>query len=183
MAEESINSSISSHQYPPLFKLLDLSLRLFSVPFSIAALWLTVTNRQDNPDYGNLEFHNLSGLKYMVCISAIAAAYAFLAAALSCFRCFLVKAWVFFVSDQVVAYLMVTSSAAVGEILYLTYNGDIDVSWSEACSSYAKFCNNMKMALIFQALGFACFFLLALISAFRAFSVFHPPLISSQQTN
>ncbi|KAA0033994.1 hypothetical protein IC582_014574 [Cucumis melo] len=164
---------------PSLFKFLDFSLRLCSVPFSIAALWLTVTNRQDNPDYGNLEFHNLSGLKYLVCISAIAAVYAFLAAAVSCFRWFIVRAWVFFVSDQIVAYLMVASGAAVGEILYIAYNGDREVSWSEACSSYGKFCNNMKMALIFQALGFGCFFLLAIISAFRAFSVFPPPLISS----
>lgn len=70
---------------------------------------------------------------------------------------------------------MVTSAAAVGQILYLAYHGDIEVSWSEACSSYGKFCNKMKMALVFQALGFGCFFLVALISAFRAFCIFDPP--------
>ncbi|XP_022984776.1 CASP-like protein 2D1 [Cucurbita maxima] len=166
------------NSHPPILKLLDVSLRLLSVPLTIASIGLTVTNRQDNPDYGTLEFHNLSGLKYMVCISAIAAAYALFAAAFSWIRCFAAKAWVFFVSDQIVAYLMVTSVAAVGEILYLAYYGDREVSWSEAYSTYGKFCDKMKMALVFQALGFGCFFVVAVVSAFRAFSIFDPPLPS-----
>ncbi|KAJ0102655.1 hypothetical protein Patl1_04173 [Pistacia atlantica] len=164
-----------------MLKLLDCSLRIFAIPLSGATIWLTVTNQQDNPSYGKLEFSNLTGLKFMVCISAICAAYAFFAAVSSWFKFFVSKAWIFFASDQIVAYLMLTSVAAVLEILRLTYNGDQEVTWSEACSSYGKFCNKMKIALVLHALALICFIILAVISAYRFFSLFEPPSVSSSK--
>ncbi|XP_010259968.1 PREDICTED: ABC transporter C family member 3-like [Nelumbo nucifera] len=53
--------------------------------------------------------------------------------------------------EQVVAYLMVTSVVAVVGILYLAYNGDRDVSWSEVCTFYGKFCSRAKVALVLHA--------------------------------
>jgi len=82
---------------------------------------------------------------------------------------------------QVVAYLMVTSIAATMEIYYLAYNGAKEDSWSQACSSYGKFCSKVKLALILHMITFGCFFVLAIISAFRAFSVFDPPSVNSQE--
>lgn len=79
------------------------------------------------------------------------------------------------------AYLMLTSGAAVLEILYLAYNGDQQVTWSEACSSYGKFCSKMKIALILHSLALGCFIILAAISAFRFFSMFDPPSVSSNK--
>ena len=73
---------------------------------------------------------------------------------------------------------MVTSGAAVLEILYLAYKGDRGVTWSEACASYGKFCSRLNLALALHALALSCFLLLALISAYRVFSMFHPPLPS-----
>ncbi|XAR67442.1 hypothetical protein NMG60_11002206 [Bertholletia excelsa] len=157
-------------------KLLDFSLRMFVIPLSVASIWLTVTNHQENSSYGKLDYSNLLGLRYMVCVSAISAAYALVAAVSSWVKRLVTKAWIFFISDQLVAYLMLTSGAAVGEIIYLAYNGDRKVTWSEACSSYGSFCNRMKIALVLHALAFSCFFVLAVISAFRAFSLFEPPL-------
>ncbi|GFP81460.1 CASP-like protein 2d1 [Phtheirospermum japonicum] len=61
----------------------------------------------------------------MVCISAISAGYVLFAAISSYLRCLLTKAWLFFVTDQVLAYLMVTSMTALGEFIYLAYNGDV----------------------------------------------------------
>ena len=90
---------------------------------------------------------------------------------LSCF-----KFWV-----QIVAYLMVTSGAAVMEILSLAYKGDRTVSWSEACTSYGKFCSRMKVALVLHALALCCFLVLAVISAYIAFSMFEPPSISDTE--
>ncbi|KAL7186562.1 hypothetical protein ACSBR2_028320 [Camellia fascicularis] len=165
----------------PFLKLLDFSLRLFVIPVSVTSIWLTVTNHQDNSTYGNLDFINLLGLKYMVCISAISAGYALAAAVSSWVKCLVTKAWFFFVSDQVVAYLLVTSGAAVGEIVYLAYKGDRDVTWSEACSSYGRFCARLKIALAFHALTLCCFFVLAVISAYRVFSMFEPPLPSKDK--
>ncbi|CAB4277844.1 unnamed protein product [Prunus armeniaca] len=112
---------------------------------------------------------------YMVCISTISAAYVFLATMASWIRCLMTKAWLFFVSDQIVAYLMLTSGAAVMEIQSLASNGDRTVSWSEACSSYGRFCSRMKVALVLHALALCSFIVLAVISAYRVFSMFEPP--------
>ncbi|KAF9674771.1 hypothetical protein SADUNF_Sadunf10G0161600 [Salix dunnii] len=164
-----------------MLKLLDFSLRLSVIPLSVATIWLTVTNKQDSSMYGDLKYNNLTGLKYMVLISGICASYAFIAAVCTCIRRIVTKTWLFFVSDQIVAYLMVTSGAAVLEILYLAYNGDKEVTWSEACTSYGKFCYRLKVAVILHALAFSCFVILAVISAYRAFSLFEPPLAPSKQ--
>lgn len=76
---------------------------------------------------------------------------------------------------------MITSVGAVGEMVYLMYNGDRDVSWSEACTSYGRFCNKLKLILGLNALAFFCFFILAVISAYRVFSLFEPPFVPSKE--
>ncbi|KAI3456918.1 hypothetical protein Pfo_013581 [Paulownia fortunei] len=162
-------------------QVLDFSLRLFVIPFNAASIWVAVTNQQDNSTYGKLEFNNLVGLKYMVCISAISAGYALFAAVSSWLRCLVTKAWLFFVTDQVLAYLMVTSMAAQWEFLYLAYNGDRVVSWSEACASYGKFCNRLKLGLGLHVVAVCCFLVLAVISAYRVFRRFEPPFVPSKE--
>lgn len=164
----------------PKLKLFDFSLRLIVVPLSIASIWLTVTNKQDNTTYGKLEYSDIIGLKYMICISAVSAGYALFAATSTWVKSMVNRTWFFFVSDQVVTYLMVTSMAAVAEIMYLAYNGDKKVTWSEACSSYGKFCTKMKIALILHSLALFCSIILAVISAYRVFSTFEPPLPSKE---
>ncbi|CAJ1783365.1 unnamed protein product [Sphenostylis stenocarpa] len=175
------DSESGKKHHLPMLKLFDSSLRLCAVPLSVATIWVTVTNQQNNISYGILKYNNLSALKYMVLVSALCACYALVAAACSWLRCFVSKAWIFFVSDQIVAYLTMTSVAAVTEIYYLAYNGAKEDSWSEACSSYGRFCGRVKLALILHAITFCCFLVLAVISAFRAFSVFDPPYVNSQE--
>ncbi|KAK7293371.1 hypothetical protein RJT34_16236 [Clitoria ternatea] len=170
-----IDDSASQKNHIPMLKLFDTSLRLCVVPLSVATIWVTVTNRQDDSSYGMLKYNNLSGLKYLVLISVLCACYALVAAACSWIRYLVSKAWIFFVSDQMAAYLTITSAAAVMEIYYLVYNGAKEDSWSEGCSSYGRFCTKVKLALILHTITFCCFFVLAMISAFRAFSVFDPP--------
>ncbi|XP_021906035.1 CASP-like protein 2D1 isoform X1 [Carica papaya] len=170
----------STHHKPPSLKLLDSSLRLCVIPLSAATIWVTVTNQQDNSSYGRLEYTNLMGLKYMILISAVTGCYALLAAISSWIKCLVTKAWLFFVSDQIIAYLLVTSGSAVLEILDLTYNGDREITWSEACSSFGNFCHKIKVAVILHAFLLSCFVILSVISAFRVFSFFGPPFLSSQ---
>ncbi|GAV72910.1 DUF588 domain-containing protein [Cephalotus follicularis] len=174
-------NQLSSSNHLPSLKLLDCSLRLCVIPLSVATIWLTVTNQQDNSIYGKVEFNNLIGLKYMVCVSAICTGYALFTAVSSWIRCIAAKAWLFFVSDQILAYLLVTSGAAVLEIVYLAYSGDQQVTWSEACSSYGKFCYKMKLTLVLHAFSLACSIVLAVISAYRVFSMFEPPTVSSKE--
>ncbi|KAL6543157.1 hypothetical protein OROHE_010677 [Orobanche hederae] len=176
------------------FKILDFSLRLVVVPFNVASIWIAVGSHQNNSDYGKLEFSNFIGFKYMVCIIAVSAGYALFAAVSSLYlRCLLTKAWILFVTDQrinnfvwaainqVLAYLMVTSMAALGEFLYLAYNGDQKVSWSRACDSYGTFCSRLKLALATHAIAVCCFLGLAVISGYRVFRRFEPPLIPSKE--
>lgn len=175
------DNSSSSINHLPMLKLVDCFLRVSAIPLSVAAIWLTVTNQQDNSDYGKLKFSTLMGLKYMVCISGICAGYAFIAAVSSWLRFLVTKAWLFFLSDQIVAYLMVTSGSAVLEILYLSYKGDQQVTWSETCSTYGKFCNRIRIAFVLHAMALGCFIILAVISAFRFFSMFDPPPVPSNK--
>ncbi|MCL7039791.1 hypothetical protein MKW94_004360 [Papaver nudicaule] len=164
-------------------KHLDFFLRLSVIPFSVASIRVTVTSKQDDSTYGKLEFNNFIGLKYLVYINAISACYALVAIVCSWLKFLLTKAWIFFVSDQIVAYLIVTSGASVTEILYLGYNGDKEVSWSEACSTYGRFCSRVKVALILHVFAFLCFLILSIISAFRVFSKFDPPSTSKGVEN
>ncbi|CAI9784207.1 unnamed protein product [Fraxinus pennsylvanica] len=154
---------------------------MFVIPLSVASIWLTVTNQQDNSIYGKVEYSNFIGLKYMVCISAISAGYALFGVVSSWVRCLMTKTWLFFASDQVLAYLMVTSMAALVEFLYLAYNGDPEVTWSEACGSFGKFCNRLKIALALYVIAVCCFLALAVISAYRLFRRFEPPFVPSKE--
>ncbi|KAL6538430.1 hypothetical protein OROGR_012418 [Orobanche gracilis] len=86
-----------------------------------------------------------------------------------------------FIGFKVLAYLMVTSMAALGEFLYLAYNGDQKVSWSRACDSYGTFCSRLKLALATHAMAVCCFLALAVISGYRVFRRFEPPLIPSKE--
>lgn len=144
----------------------------------------------------------------MVCVSGISAAYALASASASWFDIVAAKAWLFFVPDQVldltrgfpvglnlgfwfffipsgilqiVAYMMVTSIAAVVDLLYLAYNGDRNVTWSEACSSYAAFCDKIRLALILHFVALLCFFSLAIISAYRTFRDFNFPFVPTKE--
>ncbi|KAL2336890.1 hypothetical protein Fmac_011336 [Flemingia macrophylla] len=175
------DSTSGKNHHLPMLRLFDSSLRLCAVPLSVATIWITVTNKQDNSSYGMLKYTSLSGLKYMVLVSALCACYSLVAAACSWVRYLVTKAWIFFVSDQLVAYLTITSVAEVMEIYYLAYNGVKEDSWSQVCSSYGRFCCKVKLALILHGMTFCCFFVLAVISAFRAFSVFDPPFDTSQE--
>ncbi|CAL1384612.1 unnamed protein product [Linum trigynum] len=166
----------------PRLKLVDSSLRLTAIPLSVATLCLTVTNHQDNTDLGPVAYKNIQGLDYMAWISGICAAYALFAALTIWFiKCSASKPWLFFLFDQMITYLMVTSGAGVSEIVYLAYYGDRTVSWSEACRSYPSFCSRMKLAVILHALALFCFIAFTVISAYRAFSLFEPPSLASSK--
>lgn len=75
---------------------------------------------------------------------------------------------------------MVTSMAAQVEFLYLAYNGDQEVTWSQGCASYGNFCNRLKVVVALHVIAVCCFLVLAVISAFRLFTRFQPPFLPSK---
>ncbi|MQM10562.1 hypothetical protein Taro_043458 [Colocasia esculenta] len=163
---------------PGKLKFLDISLRFCVIPFSVASLWLMASNKQVTDAYGRLDYRDLTGMKYLVWVHAISAGYAVFTLVSSSLR-WVTNAWVSFVLDQVVAYLLVTSGSAVAEVLYLAYKGDRSVSWSKACDYFGEFCDRAKVSLILHFLALGCFMALSLISAFRVFSRFGAPFSQS----
>nr|XP_043607546.1 CASP-like protein 2D1 [Erigeron canadensis] len=161
-------------------KVLDSSLRLIVIPLSVVSMWLTLTNHQDSEIYGRLEFSNLKGLRFFVSISAISAGYALVAFISSWVKNLMSKAWIYFVCDQVMTYLMVACLGSLGQLVYLAYNGNQKVTWSEACSSFGRFCGRLNLILVLHFIALLCFFVLSLISAFRVFSRFEPPFVSKE---
>ncbi|XP_074562977.1 CASP-like protein 2D1 [Curcuma longa] len=156
------------------FRSLDLSLRLTVLPLTVASLWLMATDNQASDAYGKVEFSDISGFKYLVSMNAMAFIYAAASVLVSCLGRFDAH-WLFFVLDQALAYLMVTSGAAATEVVYLAYEGDERASWSEACSYYGEFCNKAKVSLSLHMVAFACFMALSLVSAYRVFCKFEAP--------
>ncbi|XP_008808432.1 CASP-like protein 2D1 [Phoenix dactylifera] len=176
-ADTTLSSSNDHHQ---LLRFLDFFLRLSVIPLSVASLWVMASNKQTNDAYGKVEFSNLSGLRYLVGINAISTGYAIASVLLLCLRCFN-SDWYLFISDQVMAYLMVTSGSAVAEVLYLAHEGDRKVSWSEVCSYYGMFCSKIKVSLALHFVALVCFIVLSLISAYRVFSKFEAPSLLSEE--
>ncbi|CAA7409075.1 unnamed protein product [Spirodela intermedia] len=153
---------------------LEIVLRICAPPLSIAALLLIVGNKQVNDTYGRLEYTDLTGLKYLVWANAISAGYTILAFAASTLW-WPITPWIFFASDQIAAYLLVTSGSAVGEVLYLAYRGDRGIAWSAACDYYGSFCRRTVVSLALHFLASVCFVVLSLLSAYRLFNRFDPP--------
>ncbi|XP_019183261.1 PREDICTED: CASP-like protein 2D1 [Ipomoea nil] len=163
-------------------KILDFCLRFFVIPVTVASIWLTISNQQSNSDYGVLlSFTDFKGLQYTVAVSAASCGYALFTAVALWVTSLVSKPWFFFVSDQVIAYLLVTSMSALAEILYLVYHGDQGVTWSEACTSYGKFCDRLKLVFVLLAIALCCFIVLAAISAFRVFSRYDFPSDPSKE--
>ncbi|TVU33107.1 hypothetical protein EJB05_24892 [Eragrostis curvula] len=160
------------------FKLPEMALRLCVVPLAVASLWEMATNRQADDTYGEVKFSNLSGFKYLVVINAVAAAYSVASILLSSFKSLAHYDWVIFLLDQAVAYLLVTSASAAAELLQLAQHGDREVSWGEVCSYFGRFCGKATLSLALHAAALACFVVLSLLSGFRVFSKFHPPVAS-----
>ncbi|XP_073014140.1 CASP-like protein 2D1 [Typha latifolia] len=168
----------SNHQQT--FKFLELGFRLCVIPLAVSSILVMATNKQTDDTYGKVEFRNLSGFKYLIWISAISAGSAIASIPLSVFK-FYNNDWVLFFLDQVVACLMVTSGSAVAEVLYLAHEGDREVSWSEVCSYYGKFCSKSMVSLVLHAMALICFIALSLISAYRVFSKFEAPSVTSKE--
>lgn len=152
------------------FKLPEMALRLCVIPLTLASLWEMATNKQADDTYGEVKFSNLSGFKYLVCINAITAAYSLVSILLSSFKSLGHYDWLIFIMDQAAAYLLVTSGSAAAEVLYLAREGDREVSWSEVCSYFGRFCGRATVSVALHAAALLCFVALALISAFRVFS-------------
>jgi uncharacterized protein (TIGR01569 family) len=73
-------------------------------------------------------------------------------------------------------YLILAAGAASAELLYLAYNGDKEVTWSEACGVYGGFCSQARTSVAITFAAVLCYILLSLVSSYRLFSAYQAPV-------
>ncbi|XP_042426273.1 CASP-like protein 2A1 [Zingiber officinale] len=84
--------------------------------------------------------------------------------------------WTVFLLDQLMTYIILVAGTVSTEILYLAYKGDVNVTWSEACSVLDTFCRRATTSVGITFGSTVCYVLLSLVSSYRLFSTFAAPL-------
>ncbi|CAN1301436.1 CASP-like protein 2A1 [Linum perenne] len=128
----------------------------------------------------------MNGRRYLVHANGICAGYALLSAVVVAMPrrpSTMSSAWTFFFLDQVFTYLILGAAAVSTEVLYLANKGDIDITWSAVCGSFAGFCHKASASVILTFVVVAWFALLSLVSSYKLFSRFDPPLLLSSPPN
>ncbi|KAJ9560644.1 hypothetical protein OSB04_005804 [Centaurea solstitialis] len=152
-------------------------LRLLPVGLCVAALVVMLKDSQTN-EYGSLSYSNITAFRFLVHANGICAGYSLLSAAFTAIPrpITMPRAWTFFLLDQVLTYLILAAGAVATEVAFLTYKGDVAVTWSEVCGTYGEFCRKATASIIITFMVVICYVLLSLISSYRLFSKYDPPL-------
>ncbi|KAG0477907.1 hypothetical protein HPP92_012626 [Vanilla planifolia] len=151
-------------------------LRVAPMGLCLAALVLTLKNSVDN-EYGSVSYSDLGSFKYLVYVNGLCAGYSILSAFYTAAPRSISKSssWVLFSLDQVVTYAILAAVSAASEILYLSYKGDEEVTWSRACVIYAGFCHKATASIGVTFGAVVCYVLVSLISSYRLFTTYHAP--------
>ncbi|KAI7749925.1 hypothetical protein M8C21_005747 [Ambrosia artemisiifolia] len=152
-------------------------LRLVPVGLCVAALAVMIKDSETN-EYGSLSYSNITAFRFLVHANGILAGYSLLSAAFTAVPrpVTMSRAWTFFLLDQVLTYLILAAGAVATEVAFLTYKGDVAVTWSEACGTYGRFCKQATTSIIITFLVVVCYILLSLISSYRLFSKYDAPV-------
>lgn len=151
-------------------------LRAAPLGLCVAAMTVMLRDQQSN-EYGTVAYSNLGGFKYLVYANGLCAAYSLVSAFYTAVPrpATVSRFWVVFFLDQVFTYLILAAGAAAAELLYLAYNGDKEVTWSEACGVFGSFCRQARTSVAITFGTVLCFILLSLISSYRLFSAYEAP--------
>ncbi|GLT64704.1 hypothetical protein SLA2020_371810 [Shorea laevis] len=155
----------------------EILLRLVLMALCLSALIVMVKNSQSNTDFGSLSYSDLGAFRYLVHANGICAGYSLLSAVIVAIpRPSISRAWTFFFLDQILTYLILAAGAASTEVLYLAYEGDVSITWSAACGSFGRFCHRATASVIITFVVVVCYGVLSLLSSYRLFSNFDPPV-------
>ncbi|KAH9622982.1 hypothetical protein KSS87_023083 [Heliosperma pusillum] len=157
-------------------------LRLLPLGLCVAALVVMLNNSETN-DFGSVFYSDLGAFKYLVHANGVCAAYSLLSAVVTAVpRPFTMsRAWTFFLLDQLFTYVIIAAGAVSTEVVYLAYNGDKDISWSEACGSFGGFCQKATASVSITFIVVVCYISLSLISSYRLFTRYDPPSTNSNK--
>ncbi|GJN27938.1 hypothetical protein PR202_gb16006 [Eleusine coracana subsp. coracana] len=152
-------------------------LRAAPLGLCVAAMAIMLRDKQSN-DFGTVAYSDLGGFKYLVIANGLCAAYSLCSAFYTAVPrpTTLSRSWIVFLLDQVFTYLILAAGAASAELLYLAYNGDKEVTWSEACGVFGSFCHQARTSVVITFASVVCFVLLSLLSSYRLFSSYEAPV-------
>nr|AAL36294.1 unknown protein [Arabidopsis thaliana] len=160
-------------------------LRLAPVGLCVAALVVMLKDSETN-EFGSISYSNLTAFRYLVHANGICAGYSLLSAAIAAMprsSSTMPRVWTFFCLDQLLTYLVLAAGAVSAEVLYLAYNGDSAITWSDACSSYGGFCHRATASVIITFFVVCFYIVLSLISSYKLFTRFDPPSIVDSAKN
>jgi len=158
---------------------LETLLRAAPLGLCVAAMAVMLRDTQTN-EYGTVSYSDLGGFKYLVYANGLCAAYSLVSAFYTAVPrpATLARSWILFLLDQVFTYLILAAGAASAELLYLAYNGDKEVTWSEACGVFGGFCRQARTSVAITFGSVVCYIVLSLISSYRLFSAYDAPVPS-----
>ncbi|CAA7396057.1 unnamed protein product [Spirodela intermedia] len=154
-------------------------LRVLSMGLCLAALVVMLKNTESSSEYGSVSYRDLSGFRYLVYANGICAAYSLLSAFYTTKAprpANPARAWTLFFCDQMLTYVLLAAASAAAEILYLTHNGDDQVTWSKVCDMFGPFC---RLAVASTGVTFgaaACYVGMSLVSSYCLFSAYDAPV-------
>ncbi|KAL1224135.1 CASP-like protein 2A1 [Cardamine amara subsp. amara] len=160
-------------------------LRLGPVGLCVAALVVMLKDSETN-EFGSISYSNLTAFRYLVHANGICAGYSLLSAAIAAMprsSSTMPRVWTFFCLDQLLTYVVLAAGAVSTEVLYLAYNGDSSITWSDACSSFGSFCHRATVSVIITFFVVCFYVVLSLISSYKLFTRFDPPSILHSDKN
>ncbi|KZV28212.1 CASP-like protein [Dorcoceras hygrometricum] len=152
-------------------------LRILPMALCIASLAIMLKNSQTN-EYGTLSYSDFGSFKYLVHASGICAGYSLLSTVAAAVPrpSTMSWAWTFFLLDQLFTYIILAAGAISAEAVYLAYNGDEYLTWSDACGTYDSFCRKATASVAITFSATLCYVGLSLISSYRLFTKYEAPV-------
>ncbi|XP_059302728.1 CASP-like protein 2A1 [Lycium ferocissimum] len=152
-------------------------LRLLPMALCIVALVIMLKDSQTN-DFGSLSYSDLGTFRYQVHANGICAAYSLVSAIVAALPrpTTMPRAWIFFLLDQILTYIIMAAGAASTEVVYLAYKGDTAVTWSETCGSFGGFCKKATASVAITFIVSLCYVGISLLSSYRLFSKYDAPV-------
>ncbi|GLJ39779.1 hypothetical protein SUGI_0813070 [Cryptomeria japonica] len=156
-------------------------LRLVPVALCLSSLVVTLKTHQSN-QYGTLDYSNVGGFRYLAYANGICGGVSLISAFCSgiCWSSNynLLSAWMVFLLDQILTYIILGAGAVATELVYLAKNGDEEVTWEEFCSTYEKFCNRALVSVIITFVTVLVLIAISITSSYKLFSKYDPPYVS-----
>ncbi|KAJ7558141.1 hypothetical protein O6H91_04G026100 [Diphasiastrum complanatum] len=162
-------------------KLANLFLRMSGMGIPLFVLTLMVTAKQTTTILTlqiSADFKVSKAFEAVVGASAVVAAYSFIQTIIDLMSFFnhntvatkKAHAWIVFLADQSLTYLLFGATAAATEVAYISKNGSKRVGWSAVCDNFNKFCNIVGGAIVLCYLAVVVLMVTSVLSARRLFT-------------